>query len=430
MKKTALSLAAVLGSLLASTSAWAQDPPPPADPQPAPPPATQPAQPTPPTTEPNTPPTPAQSGPTVTLQTGNPPTDSTQDPTKTAEENKPPRAFAGSVLSGQVSMFTGTVFKGQQQYYDPTVEGNIYILPRYSFHKDWQIRGRLIYSYEFTNSDSTTTQHEPRFSDTTLQLFYRGIPEIPKAKIKLLAGIQSAFPTSPESRARTLYFSPGVAVSAARVFDKVLGGEISLAATATYTHPFYRSKTPEVRNDFPYSRQSCSAASCEASSTISPTQGQQQDALENKGAAQLSGSANVSDSIAWLISASGEWGKWSPGAYGLVAHQWAYTFQDIPGVTRLDDRTHVRNTVFFLAFLDYNFNHWIGAEVGYFMQRNILREDGTYGNPFFDRYQDTRVYLGANFNPDSFVEEVIQKKKEKDTPPPPKAAQRKPMMGF
>jgi hypothetical protein len=41
-------------------------------------------------------------------------------------------------------------------------------------------------------------------------------------------------------------------------------------------------------------------------------------------------------------------------------------------------------------------NSWLTPEVGYWLSRSVLNEAGQRGNQFFDRYQDMRVYVGAN----------------------------------
>ena len=58
--------------------------------------------------------------------------------------------------------------------------------------------------------------------------------------------------------------------------------------------------------------------------------------------------------------------------------------------------TSVRQTSYFSVWLDYQVNSWLTPEVGYWMSRAVLDEAGQRGNQFFDRYQDMRVYLGAN----------------------------------
>lgn len=338
----------------------------------------------------------AEPGPTPAITigsaTGAPATD--QPNASSAEPNaKPkPRPWAGSQIFATSSMTTATVFKGQNQYSNPTVDGSIWLQPRYALSEAFQLRGLLVFSYEFTNSDDTVTRNEPRFSDTSLSLFYRKIPELPGG-IKAAVAVNSAFPTSPESRARTMLFAPGATLQLVKAFEHVLGGEVSLIGSSVYTHPFYRKTTPEIRNQTPYAFQCVGGTTC-------------QD--------QLSGTFNVSDSISYALIVAGEWGKWSPALFYRGASQWAYHGSDVKnpvdGTTVSSPQgfspTHVRQSSYFSAWLDYNANSWLTAEVGYSLQRSALSGDGQRGNPFWDRYQDQRVYIGLNFNVDNIMKQL------------------------
>jgi hypothetical protein len=290
-----------------------------------------------------------------------------------------------------VSASTATLIRGQQQSYNPTVEAATFLLPRYAFG-DWQVRGRLVFNYEITNSDSTVTRNEPRFSDTTVQLYYRRLPAL--AGFQPLVGAQVVAPTSPESRARTMYFSAGVAAQLSRSIPHVAGGELLLLGGFTYQHPFYRYTTPETRDETPY-RFVChgGGSGCDG---------------------QLTGVTNASDIVSWSLLVAGEWGRWSPALFALGTHQFAYAPRSIAGLPDASNRSNVRQNTYFGAWLDYNANTWLTAEVGYFMFRNVLSADGRYGNPFFDRYQDARLYVGFNLNIDNFVKEIVEKDEADD----------------
>ena len=181
-----------------------QTEPPPAEGGTAP--TTAPADPDAPATEPNaTQGTEPTTAPAISIgnNTGAPTTD-TPGAAGTDPAKKPkPRPFAGTQIYAQTSMSTATVFKGQQQAYNPTVDTAVFLQPRYALSEAFQLRGRLVFNYELTNSDTTTTRNEPRFSDTALQLFYRKIPELPGG-IKPMVAVNLGLPTSSESRARTM----------------------------------------------------------------------------------------------------------------------------------------------------------------------------------------------------------------------------------
>ncbi|MDB4945762.1 MAG: hypothetical protein JWP97_5296 [Labilithrix sp.] len=301
-----------------------------------------------------------------------------------------PRRWAGTQIFAQSSMTTATVFRGQTQYDNPTVDAAAYITPRFAINDAWQLRGRVIFNYEFTNNDDTVTKHEPRFSDTTVSLFYRKLPVLPGG-IKPMVSLNVAAPTSPESRARTLLFNPGLGVQLSKSIEHIPGdGELDFLVSSAYAHPVYRNTTPEIRGEAPYAFH-CAGTTC---------------------GDQLSGTFNPSDTLSYALLVSATWGKWSPALYYLGASQWAYQGKEIQ-VNGSPVKSpegfapqNVRQTSYFSAWLDYEANTWLTAEVGYWLSRSILSADSTVGNPFFDRYQDMRVYIGANFNIDNILKQL------------------------
>jgi hypothetical protein len=303
------------------------------------------------------------------------------------------RPFADSSLYVTNSITTGTIFRGQQLYSNPTVEGSVWILPRYAISEAFQLRGRVIVSYEYTNSDTTTYQNEPQLSDTTLYLFYRKIPKLP-GEITPNLGLHVSLPTSKVSRSRTMLFSPGVTLQLGRTFEKMLGGTGHLLATGVYSHPFYQSTNPEVVDPRPPGAFQCVGGNgC-------------QDLL--------SGTMNASDTLSYALLFEMKWGRWNPALYYLGASQWVYS----PGnaVNPIDGTpigrpdgfvpTSVRQTHYLSAWLDYDFNTWLTGEVGYWNSVSALGADGQQSNLVFSRYQDTRIYLGASIQLDNLVKSV------------------------
>jgi hypothetical protein len=335
---------------------------------------------------------PVEATPAVTLGTaGAPPGADT--PAAAAEEPKPKpkrRPWAGTQIFAATTMTTATLNRGQQQDYNPTIDSYAAISPRFAINDAFQIRGRIVFSYEYTNSDTTVTNNEPRFGDALLQLFYRKIPEIPGG-IKPAVAINATLPTSPESRARTLVFSPGATLQLSRSFEGILPGKgsLDLLASTTYAHPLYRSTTPERRGEGTYQLH-CVGGATSCGNT-------------------LTGTMNPSDTLSYVALISTTWGKFSPALFYLGGTQWAYKPTDAQYNGRSLESpdgfkpTNVRQTSYFAAWLDYEANTWLTAEVGYTLTRAALNEDGSRGNPFFDKYQDQRVYLGANINIDNIM---------------------------
>ena len=311
-----------------------------------------------------------------------------------AEPAKPAKArrWAGTQIFATTSMTTATLDKSQLQDYNPTVDSSIFLTPRFAFNDAFQLRGRIVFSYEYTNSDTTSTRNEARFSDTLLQLFYRKIPLLPGG-IRPAVALNLGLPTSPESRARTMVVAPGASVQLSKTIEHIPGnGSLDFLAIGGYSHPFYRSTTPELRTPLPYRPQCIGGATCDQ---------------------QLGGVFNMSDSIGYTALVSATWGKWSPAVFFRGSSQWAYTgserqFNGRP-VTSPEGfgPTSVRQSSYFAGWVDYEANSWLTAELGYSLERaSLLNGDGTRGNPLWDKYQDQRVYIGANFNIDNIMKQL------------------------
>lgn len=336
--------------------------------------------------------------PAVSVGTSTPTTPGSDTPAASAaepEKKEKPGKWAGTSMLITQSVTTNTVFKGQTQYSDPTAEANLWLLPRYALDDNWQLRGRLIISYEETNSDSNTFYHETTLSDTTVQLF-RKLPTLP-GDIKPGASVNLTLPTSKVSQAKTLVVAPGLTVQLSRAFEKVLGGDITVVGALTYTHPFYRSENPELKDDRPY------AISCVGGGNCTDL---------------ASGSMNSSDSLSYMLTLSGEWGKWNPAIFYLGASQWAYHPSDATinlngdpnapvNVPRASDAYSIRQTHYLSAWLDYNFNPWLTGEIGYWNSTSALDAQGQRANVVFNRLGgDTRVYLGASIQLDNLVKAI------------------------
>ena len=335
--------------------------------------------------------------PAVTVGTGTgttPPASDTPAESAPAPAAKPaPRPFAGSSLFIQNSMTTGTVFRGQTQDYNPTIDSSFWFLPRYAINDSFQLRGRVIMSYEYTNADDTTYRNEPMLSDTTLSLFYRKVPKLPLGIIPSVA-LNVGLPTSKNSRSRTMVATPGATLQLVRPFEKILGGEGMLMGSLIYSHPFYQSRNPVVVDPRPVGSFQCAGGTnC---SDIA------------------SGTLNPSDTLAYALLFTVEWGHWAPALYYLGSSQWAYEPTQVRNPvdgTPLDgpagfEPTTVRQSHYFSAWLDYNFNSWLTGEVGYWNRISTISGSGTRTNPLWSQYGDMRVYLGASIQLDNLVKAI------------------------
>lgn len=368
--------AALLGGVMLPTTAFAQQSPNPpeatAQPQPAP----ASAQAT-----PAAPAAPAAAG--GAAPTSAPP--SAVNPPRTSSR------WANSQLQATVTSNWSTFDPNYQLSGGATsvVDMNISLRPRYRLNRHLQLRGRWDYYYEFTNSNSTTTQHEPRFGDPSLDLWINSIPSVGDLSFKVAVGL--LFPVSPESRATTLIVTPRVIGQAAWGVD-AFGGEFGLIGQVSYSRPISQYTTPSVRNAPNYPRQCAGDGDLLACNL------------------QLSGRTNVRDQLSWTAIVVQTWGLWSPGVAFGMTHQWAYGLPSTSvsgGLSATDvgaNDAHLRQLVSFSGWLDFSPNPWLTVEAGYYIFRNVLDADGTYGNPFYGQYQDWRMYLNANIVIDKFID--------------------------
>ncbi len=320
-----------------------------------------------------------------------PPPDKPAEPEPTPAAKPKPRPFAGSALFVQNNVSTGTIFRGQTQSYNPMVDSSFWFLPRYALNDAFQLRGRMIMSYEWTNSDTTTYRNEPMLSDTTLSLFYRKIPKLPLG-INMMLALNAGLPTSKLSRARTMVVAPGATAQFVKPLPSVLGSDGGmLMGSLIYSHPLYSSRNPVVVDPRP-----AGAFTCVGGNGCSDL---------------LSGTMNPSDTLSYAFLVVMEWGHWAPALYYLGGSQWAYSPRDVTNpvdgtpVGRPEgfEPTTVSQTHNFSAWLDYNINTWLTAEVGYINSTNAITASGQRANMLFNRYADSRVYLGASFQLDNLV---------------------------
>jgi hypothetical protein len=295
-----------------------------------------------------------------------------------------PLPWRQTQLLATVGVTLPTLFRDLTQYPNDTVDMSLAIRPRWTFNRMLQMRAGMAFSYEFTNADNTTTLHEPRFGDINLDLWVTGIPPLAGA-VKFWVAPRLVFPVSVESRARTMIVTPGVVLQAAYGIEHVLGGELDIIGNATYSHPLYQYTTPGVRTA-PANRATCFGAG-------------------NGGGCndQLSGVFNPADTVSWALIVAQSWEHISPGVFFSMQHIFPYQGADNTLLMH-NSPTSVRTNTIFAAWVDWIATPWFTAEVGYQVFRNLINADGTWGNPFYAPYQDSRFYLQTVFSLDKLYE--------------------------
>lgn len=296
-----------------------------------------------------------------------------------------PLFWRQSVFNLTVSANMNNFAPSLQLTRNQTVDMSLSLRPRFTLSRMFQIRAGLDLRYEFTNSDTTATINEPTFGDPFVDLWVTGIPAVGPLKFWVAPRLQ--FPVSPSSRAATTVLTTGLVVQAALGVDHFLGGDLTLVAQGIYTHSFNQYTTPETRTEF---RPACFGGPGDTGC-----------------ANQLSGIANVQDVLSWAFIVAPSWGIFSPGLFFRMTHAFPYSVSSLEGLSNTGAAPpRVRQSTFFAGWIDVNATPWFTVEVGYSMGRNLLRADGTIGNPIWDEAQDMRLYVSTVFTLDRLYQAI------------------------
>lgn len=299
-----------------------------------------------------------------------------------APTRPPPLPWRQTQMLVTTGMSLSVIDPSLNLYANRTVDMSIAVRPRWTFNRMLQMRAGLVFSYEFTNGDFTTTRNEPRFGDMNIDLWVTGIPALGGA-VKFWVAPRLIFPVSVESRARTMIVTPGLVLQAAYGIEHVLGGELDIIANGVFTHPLYQYTTGGARtNQGPAQCYgSLGGGSCSD---------------------QLTGLFNPANTVSWALILAQSWEHISPGVFFSMQHIFPYQGTSAAGLP--NGQATVRNNTIFAAWVDWIATPWFTAEVGYQVFRTLLDFDGTYGNPFYAPHQDTRFYLQTVFSLDKIYE--------------------------
>ncbi len=299
--------------------------------------------------------------------------------------------LAGSAVALTTAANLQTFAPSQQLTHNPAVTTAFVVTPRVNLLKGLAATARFGFSYDWTNSDFTQTEHEPLVLDTSVGVNYLGLPALPwGTRLGLSAGL--TLPTSKISQARTMIVTPSASVQAWHVFSDILGGRLITSASGGYQHAFYRYTTPGVVDEQPYARQ-CFGADLTCVD-------------------QASGLANVSDVLSWTVAVVGQWSFVSPGAAFGLDHQFPHQFDVETDLEDPFDPTTVRVASSFDLWTDFFLPAGVTARVGYSFTRDVLAGDGRFGNFAYDRYQDGQLYVTVRMAP--FAEATPLRAQKKD----------------
>lgn len=395
---TGIALCAGAIVLTLSAGAFAQPTP---DPGPAP---TPPSEPSPTAAQPAS--TPAA---TVTFGAGGVSTSTSSDQNKdqatktdTAKKDKKPEKlpWRGTALVWDNSATTQSVGMGKDYISDnPIYEMAWSFRPRYylidSDPHTLNVNMRFEVVQEFTNSDSTTKQHEAQFGNIWLNLSYgfTAYKNVDKGWMtQLNIGPRVIFPTDKYTYDNGTRLQIGGIVGVNQAFP-FAGPEAtwfpggSVNASTAYQYNIMRTTTGENPN-FTRERQDINGLTVLSS--------------------QLSGGAKVEHQLTTTVGASVDvTQKLHLSASYIWIQQWTYKFSQAPAIetalgptqpNELPDAVNYRVLPYVLAGIDYDVIPEMTVGGGYYNVTNQLGEDGQRRNPLWS--PDARVYFDVTANLD------------------------------
>jgi hypothetical protein len=351
--------------------------PEPTAPTPAPVPAPQaaePAQPA-PVVEPATPATPSVA-PEVPTARPTAPVVSQSEPVKKDE----PSRWAGTSVTYRNLVSLPTLSPGYEQTWNPTYSNALLFLPAFRLTDRLSLRAWQYTTFELTNADDTTRNHEVQFSDTILTLAAKVYTN--KA-VGFSFGVSGnvALPTSKASQARTMYFGAGLGAAAS-----LKRGPFSLSYSSRGTGNVYRSQIGEIEHPWV---QQCAGLSEGCDPFVTNGRRNAQVTLLN---------------IASFSWSPKEWLGFSAGA-GMI-HSFLHSQQvsQVPVATGMAsvgvgaDNADMRVLMYWSLGAEVQVAKGVGIGIGAETYNPQLTLASQYEAPFINRY--TSFYLDLQLDPD------------------------------
>jgi hypothetical protein len=151
-------------------------------------------------------------------------TERTEEEAEAAQAETEPLAWRNSFFSWTQGLTFNTLVQDGQQSYNPTYYWSFGLIPRWYLDPRVFLVASLGVSYEFTNADSDTYNHELALSDALLELRYT----LPVDRFVFIPAIRATFPTSKASQAAQRYFNTGLGLTSVLQIPEFLSSNIAL----------------------------------------------------------------------------------------------------------------------------------------------------------------------------------------------------------
>jgi hypothetical protein len=322
--------------------------------------------------------------------------------TATTEE-KPAKKnpFRGSIFLFDQSILTSDLSKGSQLSPSPLYEW--WISPRvyYSFDDHIRVGARFDFFKEVgTNHEESTLANEWRYGDPWLNASYGSkatfLNSNPKTRWTIGALVRP--PMSKESRANGQYLAAGPTASLSYGFDLLKGSKflsgMSLALSASYSHAFTKSQTPDSFTSFSRPRMTPTGSVEESSQVRSGT------LAGNSLIYSLSADVDVTEKISFS------------GSF-IMINQFSYQPSDVSylgtDVAHGANDTRLRQLSWFLLDIDYALLPEVSLSLGYYNLNTTLAPDGTRRNVLWS--PESRLFFSITANLDVLYDTVSGKPK-------------------
>jgi hypothetical protein len=323
----------------------------------------------------------------------------------------------GTTLSFDQSVSTTTVGVGSDyQSFDPVYEWWLAFRPRYSLYESkresFSIGMWFNLYLELTNSDSTTTEHEPAIGPTWVTATYgRTLAETGSYKTSITVGPRIGLPTDKASRDSGQILALGAQAGLSQRIpvagkDAFWFSAARFGLNATYGHPINRANVP-VNGDIHVLRQAINDSRTIVSDVLRGTLN-----VADLFNVALSGNIQIIPDLDFTLSYS--------FLYSWVAGPTNACIQIETGCvtpSSVEDPSTFRASNWLVASLDYDLSNSFTLSTGYYNLTSQLGANAKLRQPLVS--PESRFFFTITANLDAIYENLSSK-----SPPPKSTAHR------
>lgn len=162
-----------------------------------------------------------------------------------AQAESEPLAWRNSFFSWTQGLTFNSFVRDGQQTYDPTYYWSFALLPRWYLDARLFLIASLGVSYELTDSNSDTYNHELALSDALVELRYTAVVD----RFVFIPAVRLTVPTSKISQAAQRYFNTGLGLTTVLQIPEFLSSNIALGLS--YRRWWAGSNVSLAQNPYP-----------------------------------------------------------------------------------------------------------------------------------------------------------------------------------